>query len=358
MTYAVIMAGGVGTRFWPRSRTSKPKQLLNIFGDRSMIQQTVDRIMPFLDAAHILVVTNAVQAEAIREQLPQLPDKNILIEPIGRNTAPCVGLAASHIVARDPDAVMAVFAADHLISPAENFYHTLDAAVQIAKDTSGSITIGIQPTRPETGYGYIQFLESEFLESNNSRAYRVKAFAEKPNEATAQRFVESGDFLWNSGMFVWKASTILSLIGEHLPELSKGLEKIQSAIGKDDYTAVVGDVFTGLKGISIDYGVMEKTRDVYVLKSDFEWNDVGSWLEVHELSAKDENGNALVGSHVVFDSSNSFVFSPDQTIAMVGVNNLIVVNTGDALLICNRDRTQDVKQVVEILKREKKVDLL
>lgn len=357
MIYAVIMAGGVGTRFWPRSRGVRPKQLLNIFGEKSMIQHTVERILPLVAPENIYVVTNIHQAELVGRQLPGLHLQNILIEPVGRNTAPCIGLAALHILDKDPDGIMAVLAADHLIKPVDKFSSDISFAADIAAQTGACVTLGIVPTRPETGYGYIQYLEQESL-GQNRKAFRVKTFAEKPNLETAKRFLTSGDFLWNSGMFIWKASTILKLIEEFLPELYEGLVEIRAALNGQKYDEVVNRVYRSLKGISIDYGVMEKTKEVYVIKSEFEWNDVGSWEEVYQLSKKDAAGNALTGEHVILDSTNSLIYSPGKLVAMVGLHDLIVVDTEDALLICRRDQAQDVKKIVDELHHRRKNELL
>ncbi|HNO11742.1 MAG TPA: mannose-1-phosphate guanylyltransferase, partial [bacterium] len=347
-----------GTRFWPRSRAHRPKQLLNIFGEHTMIQHTVNRIASIAKPSEILVVTNKAQASEVHRQLPQLPSSNILVEPVGRNTAPCIGLAALHVMEKDPNGVMVVLAADHLITPDDVFCKTVEAAAEVALRTEACVTIGIVPTRPETGYGYIQFIENESLEAHGEKAYRVKTFAEKPNLETAKSFIATGDFLWNSGMFVWKASTILRLIEMHLPELYEGLVEIRPTIGTADYTATVDQVYRRIKGISIDYGVMEHTKEVYVLKGHFRWNDVGSWEEVYQLSNKDENGNAVIGQAVCIEANNSLLFSPGKMIALVGVSDLIVVETEDALMICPRDRAQDVKKIVETLQAQKKNELL
>ncbi len=356
MIYAVIMAGGVGTRFWPRSRAVHPKQLLTIIGARTMIQQTADRIHSLVPPENILIVTNEQQAEGVRAQLPHI--KNIIIEPIGRNTAPCIGLAALHIARKDPEGVMAVLAADHLIQPVETFCETLRFAADVASETHACVTLGIPAVRPETGYGYIQYLENESITIGARRAHRVKTFAEKPNLQTARQFIASGDFLWNSGMFIWNASTILNLIEEFLPDLHDGLMEVKSVLGTDRYDEAVNRMYRRIKGISIDYGVMERTKQVYVVKGDFDWNDVGSWEEVYQLSQKDGAGNTLTGNHIVVDTKHSMIYSPNKTVAVIGVENLIVVETEDALLICSRDRAQDVKKIVEELQRQKRNELL
>lgn len=358
MIYAVIMAGGTGTRFWPRSRTTTPKQLLNIFDHETMIQKTVARVGGFAPSERVMIVTNALQQDGVRKQLPSLPLHNILIEPVGRNTAPCIGLAAIHILKNDPDGIMAVLAADHLIEPNDKFCETIRFAASVAADTGGLVTMGMIPSRPETGYGYIQFLENDKIHLNGREAYRVKTFAEKPNFATAQRFLDSGDFLWNSGMFIWKASVILELIEEFLPDLHDGLMEIRESIGTPAYDETLNRVYRSVKGISIDYGVMEKAKNVFVIKGDFTWNDVGSWEEVYQLSPKDGSGNVVTGNTIVLDSANSLVHSGNKMIATVGVQNLIIVDTGDAVLICDRSRAQDVKKIVEELQRKDLKELL
>jgi mannose-1-phosphate guanylyltransferase len=358
MIHAVIMAGGVGTRFWPRSRALQPKQFLNILGERSMLQMTVDRLNGLVDRSRILVVTNAQQAGMAAEQLPELPPGHILAEPVGRNTAPCIGLAALHIQRADPEGVMVVLAADHLIERVDRFCDQIRFAAHIATTTGACVTIGIPPGRPETGYGYIQYRPDDAIEHDGQAAFRVKTFAEKPNYETARRFLESGDFLWNSGIFVWKASTIRALIAEFMPELHEGLEEIRPSLGTAAYDDVLSRVYRSQKSVSIDYGVMEFARDVFVVRGDFVWNDVGSWEEVYQLSTKDEFGNVLVGEHVTVDAANTLVHSTEKAVALVGVRDLIVVETPDALLICHRNRAQDVKKVTDELKQRGKNELL
>ncbi len=358
MLHVVIMAGGAGTRFWPRSRTTTPKQLLNIVGETTMIQQTAARVESLVKPEQTWVVTNALQAPEVFRQLPLVPRENILIEPVGRNTAPCIGLAALHILKKDPQAVMAVLAADHLIKPDSAFCDTLSSAAKIAHESHACITIGIIPTRPETGYGYIQFVENEFKESGNHRAHRVKTFAEKPNLETAINFVAAGDFLWNSGMFIWRADTIVKLIEIYLPELHEGLMEIEQTLGTTKYDKTLDRVYHKVKGISIDYGVMEHTKDVYVIPSSFEWNDVGSWEEVYHLSPKDATGNAVMGEAILLDSTNTLVYAPGKIVAGIGLNDYIIVSTNDALLIVPRAQAQDVKKIVEELQRRKKNEFL
>jgi mannose-1-phosphate guanylyltransferase len=359
-TYGVIMAGGVGARFWPLSREKRPKQFLSMFGDESLIASTFSRLNNIVDKENIFIVTNAVQKPAIREELKDLPERNILVEPMGRNTAPCIGLAALHIQRIDPEAVMIVVPADHVVQDVNEFSRILGNAVAIADESGDLVTIGIEPTRPETGYGYIQYLADEDNGTPyvDKGAYKVKTFAEKPNLQTAERFLESGDFLWNSGMFIWKVGTILGEIKKLLPDLYEGLEAIRESMGKVEYLSTVDQVYRMIRGISIDYGVMEKTDHVFVLRGRFGWSDVGSWDEVYRVGDKDENGNTLHGRAIARNSSNNLLFATKRAIAAYGVEDIIVVETDDAILVCKRGESQEVKEVVEYLRRKHIDDLL
>jgi mannose-1-phosphate guanylyltransferase len=359
-TFAVIMAGGVGTRFWPRSREKTPKHLLQIFGKGTMIQNTVRRLEPVVQPSEVFVVTNKLQKTQVVKQLPNVPEDNILQEPVGRNTAPCIGLAALHIRRLDPDAVMIVLPADHLIANEAEFQRVLHLAVETARDSSSLLTIGITPTHPETGYGYIQFLneDGEHNPYFQKGVLRVKTFAEKPNLQTAERFLSSGDFLWNSGMFVWRADAILTQIQRCMPEMHGELMKIEKEIGSPRYQQTLETVYGMIRGISIDYGVMERADAVYVIPGSFGWNDIGSWDEVYRVSGKDDSGNSITGKVIQQDTRGSFVFSPDKVVAMIGVEDLIVVNTDDALLICKRGRSQDVKEIADYLKRKQMNEFL
>ncbi len=352
--FAVIMAGGVGTRFWPRSREKSPKQLLEILGKGTMIQNTVQRLDPIVSPHQVYVITNRVQKAQVRTQLASLPSENIIDEPLGRNTAPCIGLAALHLRRVDPDAVMVVIPADHVIREVEEFHRVLRLAVMTAYESGGLLTIGIKPTHPETGYGYIQILTEEDPSTPHySRGVRrVKTFAEKPNLTTAERFLASGDFLWNSGMFVWRVDAILREIERCLPDLWKELQKIDSAIGTPQYQATLELAYGLIRGISIDYGVMEKTRNVFVIPADLGWNDLGSWDEVARLSGKDASGNSITGTVIQRDTSNCFIYSPGKMVATIGAEDLIIVNTEDALLICRKGMSQDVKEISDYLKRK------
>lgn len=351
--FVVIMAGGVGSRFWPRSKQEKPKQLIKIFGNNTMIQDTVARLDGFVEKENILIITNQIQKSRVIEQLSGVPEENIIAEPFGKNTAACIGLASIIIHKRSKDAITIILPADHLIKDKAEFKETIVRAAAFAQSSDSLVTIGINPTRPETGYGYIQFIDDEVSDG----IYKVQTFAEKPNIATAKRFMESGDFLWNSGMFIWKTDTILKEISVHLPELYDGLLKIDKAIGTDSFDKVLTNVYGQLVNVSIDYGIMEKSSKVYLTKGEFAWSDVGSWEEVYQLSNKNDDGNSEFGDIYTENTLGSYIFSPKKFTAIVGLENIIVIDTNDALLICNRENAQDVKHVVDYLKMNKKDDL-
>ncbi len=348
--FVVIMAGGVGARFWPRSKQEKPKQLIRIFGENTMIQDTVSRLDGFVKKENIYVITNELQKPRVVEQLNDVPEQNIIAEPFGKNTAACIGLASVLIHKKSNNAITVILPADHLILDKKGFQDTIERAVKFAESSDSLVTIGIKPTRPETGYGYIQFIDDQVAEG----IYRVQTFAEKPNISTARRFIESGDFLWNSGMFIWKTETILNEISVHLPELYEGLLKIEAAIGYDNFKEVLTSVYGQLINVSIDYGIMEKSSKVYLTKGEFSWSDVGSWEEVYQLSEKDENGNAIKGDVYTENTYNSYLFSPKKFTAVIGLENIMVIETENALLICNRENAQDVKHVVDHLKMNNK----
>jgi len=347
--YAVIMAGGVGSRFWPRSKKKLPKQLLQIFGDDTMIQATVNRLAGLIDKENIYVITNELQSPEVMNQLKDIPAENIIEEPFGRNTAACIGLASVIIKAKDPDAITVILPADHIIRDVEKFKLTLENAAKFANESKGLVTIGIEPTRPETGYGYIQINDKPVTEN----IFKVLTFAEKPNYATAVRFVDSGDFLWNSGMFIWRCDVILDEIKNLMPDLHEGLITVEKYLTSPNFKEELKKVYAQLKKISIDYGIMEKSTRVFLTKGSFNWSDVGSWEEVYQLSDKNENGNATVGNVYINMVNDSYVYSPDKVTAVIGLDNVIVINDNDNLLICRRDKAQDVKEVVEFLKMNK-----
>jgi len=352
--FAVIMAGGIGSRFWPRSKEKFPKQLLKIFGQNSMIQDTVDRLKGLVDDENIYVITNKIQKPEIVTQLNHIPHENIIEEPFGRNTAACIGLASVIIEKKDKDAVTLILPADHIIKNIDIFHTTLNNAARFAYEAKGLVTIGIPPGRPETGYGYIQIDDKSVADN----IFKVLTFAEKPNYATAVRFIESGDFMWNSGMFIWRADVILKEIKDYLPDLFEGLETIRMDIGNPDYEKTLFNVYGKLRSISIDYGIMEKSKQVFLIKGEFPWSDVGSWEEVYQLTEKNNEGNALNGNIYTDRTIESYIYSPEKFTAVIGVENLIIINTDDALLICRRDQCQDVKKIVDHLKINKMSEYL
>ena len=348
---ALIMAGGRGERFWPRSRKNLPKQFLSFTDSgKTMIQLTVERILPLVDIEDVYVATNRDYKPLVKEQLPGIPDANILCEPVGRNTAPCIGLGAMHISTKYDDAVMMVLASDHLIKDTDRFRSVVESACEVASQGSNLVTIGIKPNYPETGYGYIKFLPDE----KNEDAYRVDRFVEKPELEVAREYLKSGDYLWNSGMFVWKVSTVLEAFKGFLPSTYKGLLDIKASIGKDDEDKVLEEVFPTLESISVDYGIMEKAESIYTIPGDFGWDDVGSWLAVSRIKSCDEDNNIVNGNAVVIDTKDCIIEASEKLIAAVGLKDIIIVDTEDATLICDKESTADIKKVLAKLRDSKK----
>ncbi len=344
---ALIMAGGRGERFWPRSRQNMPKQFLSLTDDgKTMIQLTVERILPLVNMEDIFIVTNRSYKDLVREQLPDLPDENILCEPVGKNTAPCIGLGAVHIAKKYGDAVMMVLPSDHLIKYTSLFLNTLTDACEVAEQGGNLVTLGIAPDCPETGYGYIKFQPEQTL----GRAFAVERFVEKPDLETAKAYLASEQYLWNSGMFIWKTSTILKNLQTYLPETYRGLYKIGEAIGKPMEEQVLEREFQAFEAESIDYGVMEKAKNIYILSGAFGWDDVGSWLAVGRIKRSNELGNVVNGNVVTVDTRNTTIQGSEKLIAAVGLEDMIVVDSEDALLICEKDHAGDIKKVLENLK--------
>ena len=345
---AVIMAGGKGERFWPRSRKNMPKQFLSLTDDgKTMIQHTVERIKPLVDIEDVFVVTNKNYEELVKGQLEGIPNENILLEPMAKNTAPCIGLAATYIKRKYQDAVMLVLPSDHLIKFNGIFINTLKEAVQVAKENENMVTIGITPTYPETGYGYINFGEAK---EGSANVYQVERFVEKPNLEVAKGYLNSGKYLWNSGMFVWKASTILKQFEKYLPDMYQGLVRIEGGIATQEEANILENEFSNFTSESIDYGIMEKASDIYTLPGSFGWDDVGSWLALERFNSSNEDGNVVQGNVISINTKNAIVQGSEKLIATIGVENLIIVDTADAMLICAKDSTQDVKKVIENLK--------
>ena len=347
---ALIMAGGRGERFWPKSRKNLPKQFLSLTSDgKTMIQLTVERISPVVSLENIYISTNTSYKKLVMEQLPGIPEENILCEPVGRNTAPCIGLAAVHIRKKLGDAIMMVLPSDHLIKNNVMFLDVLRDAATAAEENTNLVTIGITPSYPETGYGYIQF-DSQNLKECTSRAYKVVNFKEKPDLSTAKEYVASGDYLWNSGMFIWKVSSILSNMENLMPAMYDGLKKIENSIGTTDQEQVLESEFINFKSESIDYGIMEHAKEIYIIPGAFGWDDVGSWLALERINSTNEFGNVVNGNVISIDTKNSIIHGNEKLIATVGLKDIIIIDTEDALLICDKDSTQDIKKVIENLK--------
>lgn len=350
MISVVIMAGGKGERFWPKSRINLPKQFLVLTNDgKSMIQHTVERVKGLVDLENIYVVTNSIYKELVKMNIPDLPEDNIIIEPVARNTAPCIGLAAIHIAKKNSDSKMVVLPADHLVKFDELFIDTVKIACKVAEEGENIATIGITPNYPETGYGYINFKKGNKL-SNIANVYEVIKFVEKPKLELAKEYLASGQFLWNSGMFVWKASTILKKIEEYLPNIFSKLKIISQNIGTDNYQNTLEKEFSLMNSESIDYGIMEKSKDIYVIPGNFGWDDVGSWLSLERINKSNSEGNIVSGNVITIKTKNTIIQGNEKLIATVGLENIIIVDTDDALLICNKDNSQDVKDIINNLK--------
>lgn len=348
--YAVIMAGGKGERFWPWSRSSLPKQFLALTGERTLIQQAFDRLCKSFSPRHILVATGGDYLQLAREQLPQLPLENFLLEPVGRNTAPCIGLAALSLVKKDPEAVMMVFPADHLVKKEEVFQACVERCLDLAAGGKQLLTMGITPTRPETGYGYIERGDTPLPEGPPT--YPVKRFVEKPDQEKALQFLKSGMYYWNSGIFAWKAALILEKIQKHLPELYGGLKSLEPALGEAGEEQALREVFPSLPSISIDYGIMEKEQDILVVEGSFKWDDLGSWAALAEHAPRDQDGNGVRGRHVGIDTKDCLVYGQDNLIVTLGIEGLIIVESDGVVMICPRDRAQEVKALVQKLKEK------
>jgi len=377
-THAVILAGGRGTRFWPRSRTRTPKQLLNIVGNQTMLEQTVARLRPLISPERIWSVTNAEQTAALKKQLPSASRKRVLTEPIGRNTAAAIALAAIHIRhAAKGDALMAVLPADHYIGQPQKYRSILAAALNVAKEPGRMVVLGIPPARPETGFGYVE-RTAEAFDSSGFPVFAVRRFTEKPALAVAQECVASGNYHWNAGMFFWRVSTFLDNLQRHLPQTHADLEKLAASIGTRAYEKKLRAIYSKLENISVDYAILERATQqsgapqVFVIPAEVGWSDIGSWAAVYELLAASgdvvtglsvspspsSSGSIFVTPGTAIDSHGNLISVPGKFTALVGVDNIVVVETPDALLICPRNRAQDVAKVVKQLEEQKRRDLL
>ena len=360
---AVILAGGRGTRFWPRSRRRTPKQLLDIISTKTMLRETADRLGPLFPPKHLWVVTNDEQAAAIRRELARVPRAQILAEPVGRNTAAAIGLAAIHLAKKHGDALMAVLPADHYIANAAHYRKIIGAAMGLASTPGNLVVLGIPPTRPETGFGYIERAE-RIRGRLGVPAYSVERFTEKPDLERARKYIAGKKHFWNAGMFFWPVSTFLECLREFLPQAWAALKELQSTIGTPRYSRTLHRIYPSLKSISVDYAVMEPAtrrgarQRVFVLPADIGWSDIGSWAAVYELLAREKEQNVTNSAAFTFDASGNFIWARRKFAALIGVTNLVVVDTGDALLVCPRERAQDVGKIVAWLEQHGRADLL
>jgi mannose-1-phosphate guanylyltransferase len=343
------MAGGKGERFWPLSTRKVPKPFVKLIGNRSMIQMTVDRAMGFVTADHLFVVLGEEHAAVAREQLPQLAAHQFIVEPAGRDTAPCIGFAAVHLRRRDREAVMVVLPADHYVPDVHSFAETMSAAIACARKGDYLVTAGIWPTRPETGYGYIH--STERATEMDESCYRVNRFVEKPDEARAGRYLSEGGYYWNSGIFVWRAEVVLRAMELHMPELRARLEGIEEALGVGD-AGKVKDLFEGFQRISIDYGLMEKADNVLMMRAGFAWDDVGTWSSLRRTMVLDINGNYVSGRPVCVDTTDCVICGEDVKLGVVGVSNLVVVASKEGVLVCDLRRDQDTRQIARMFEDE------
>ncbi len=352
--YVVIMAGGIGSRFWPMSRTEFPKQFHDVLGiGRTLIQQTFDRFKNICPPENVIVVTNAEYKSLVQEQLPEIKSEHILTEPSRRNTAPCVAYAAYKIKEENPEATMIVAPADHLILDTPGFEHIVDIAVSQAKEASALVTLGIKPSRPDTGYGYIQFTDDTSVSSDLVK--KVKTFTEKPDLELAKQFLDSGDFYWNSGIFIWTIKDIVSQFEKHLPDMAHLFEAGEGKYNTSGEQEFINGVYSVCTNISIDYGIMEKANNVSVVLSDFGWSDLGTWGSLYTHLEKDKNQNAVVGDMVrMYDSKNNVVHMPsDKLVVLQGLNDYIVVESNNVLLVCKKEDEQKIKQFVNDIKMVK-----
>ena len=337
--YVVIMAGGVGTRLWPKSRRAIPKQFQKIIGDETLLRTTFKRVLPLVASVnHILVSTNTEYAKLVRNELPELPTKNLIVEPQPRNTAPAMAVAAWVIAKRDPEAIVATAASDHVVLKEKNFHHAIGQAVNVLQRDPAQLTaIGIKPTYPETGYGYIKL--GRPYRPNKSKIFHVDKFVEKPDEKTAKKYLESGKYLWNASYFVWRADYFLKLVKQHLPAVYRKLPEYPR-------------YFKTFRSVPVDTAIAEKTTAMVVVPADLGWSDIGSWAAVFDVMKSKHGENVISGRHVGIDTSNCLIHGADRLIATVGLENMVLVDTGDVILVAKKDRAQDVKHIIDKLREQ------
>lgn len=357
MLHAVIMAGGSGTRFWPASRKNRPKQFLQLASDRPLLRLTYDRLAPMVPPERIWVVTASSTVALTQEILPELPSKNVLGEPVGRDTAACVGFAAEVLRANDPDAACLVLAADHVIGDEDQFRLAMGAGIRQVEENGGLLTFGLRPTGPETGFGYLH-VGDLCRTIDGFQVHTLSGFVEKPDSVTAQGYLDQGDYLWNSGMFAWKAEDLLAEIDRQLPMLAKGLHQIGAALGTQDEAKVLAEIYPRLPRISVDFGVMESAETRWTVPVSFDWSDVGSWPALREVLPSDGRGNISRGRTVIVDACHNVVVSEGPVVSLIGVEGLVVVATPDAVLVVPADQAQEVKGIVEELEVRGWTDVL
>ena len=348
MLTALIMAGGKGTRFWPLSTEEKPKQFLNLIGEETMIQMTINRIKPIIPIERIFVCTGEMYVDLVKEQLPELPDRNIIVEPEGRNTAPCIALSAMVIDRYYKNSNMVVLPSDHLINDEEEFRNTLLAADSFIEEKDEAIvTLGMNPSRPEVGYGYIKYSD-EVLKSNDFRVIKVDSFIEKPNLDTAKKYLREGNYLWNGGMFIWSINNVINQINMYLPNTYNALINVME-VSEDKLQETINNNYEGTEATSIDYAVLEKSKDVYVIPSNFGWDDVGSWESLDRYREKDELGNVLVGQSKAVKSNNNLVISSNNSVVVEGLSDIYIIENDGKVLVGHKSNVANVKKLKDIV---------
>lgn len=353
--FSMIMAGGGGTRFWPLSRRNMPKQLLNLSGDDAMINETIKRCEPLIPIKNTFIVTNKVQSEVMKNILiEEFPRDNILVESAARNTAPCILYAAMHIYEKYGDGILCVFPSDHYITEEKKFLEVLNNAINVADKSEKIVTLGIKPTFAATGYGYIK----RNGESDYTGAYKLESFIEKPNIERAKDYFDSGEYYWNSGMFIWKVSVVIELFKRFLPRIYKALSVVEGKFLTLEGKKLIEDIYPKIDNISVDYGIMERLDEAYIIPGDFGWNDVGSWDALGAVFPADEKGNIIKADYIGYDTKECIIYGNKKLITTVGMYNTVIVDTDDAILICAKDKAQDVKYIVDMLKEKGKIELL